>query len=257
MTLSNSLTRNSSFVIRNSLTTRRIRRYLLALLIVIALAIFIVWRLSWAAPAWYAPPNPHDETVLALADTVEYRLVEEAQKVRPASSELWTLRVRQEHINAWLSARLQKWIAHDHDLEWPAQLGTPQVRIEPAGISLALPIGEGTHRRTLLARFTTVMNDGIIRVTVDRVALGRVAMPGEPLSNLLSALSKAAPDAFNNTQIKSLIDALSHDSQINPILELPDGRRIQLLDVRLNERWIDLTATTLPPAVPPKLAPHE
>jgi hypothetical protein len=84
-----------------------------------------------------------------------------------------------------------------------------------------------------------------LQLQIDRAALGRVGLPGEPLANLLQTLSQAAPEALSHPQVQSLLDLLSQRRQVTPIFELEDGRRIQLLDVRLGEGVIDLTVLTV------------
>ncbi len=225
----------------------RPRRIGLALLILLGLAALWLWHLSTLGPAWYAPPNPHDQTVIALADTVEYRLVEEVQKLRPAQDNRWTLRVRQQQINAWLAARLPKWIAHEHGSEWPSKLGTPQVRIEADGLSVALPVIEGGGQRIFVARIIPQLADGQLKVQVERIAVGRIGLRGESIANLLAMLADHAPQLMDDPQVRSIIDALEQRDSIKPEFELSDGRRIQLLNMRLADGWIDFDVVTLPP----------
>src|SRR6185503_12670556 len=121
-------------------TRLRVGRLLIVLFLLAVIAGLVLWRLTWTAPRWWAPPNPRNAQVAALADHVELRLIEEAQRIRPVE-EPWTIRIRQEQVNAWLSAKLPQWIEHlrrDEQLEWPQQLGTPQVKFDRDGISLGL-----------------------------------------------------------------------------------------------------------------------
>lgn len=225
---------------------RRWRRLLLGLFIIVIACGFALWRLSRIAPSWYRPPDPHDHRIILLADTVEYRLVEEAQKARPAEQDRWTLRVHEGQINAWLSARLPKWIAHQGDAEWPEALGTPQVRIEPSGISLAVPMIQTDSARTLVARFKPAMSGDRLQLHVDRLALGRVGLPGEPLANLLQWLEKIAPQTLQSQQVQPVIELLAQRKPIDPQIELSDGRRVKLLELRLGDGWLDVSAVTLP-----------
>lgn len=232
------------------LRRRRRRRFiLLALLEAVAIAIVIaalvLWRLTWTAPDWYAPPNPSDQAIINLADTVEYRLVEEAQKIRPPQADHWTLRVQESQINAWLSARLPKWIAHEGDITWPPQLGTPQIRIQPEGISIALPIDRNGSSRTIVARLKPAMAGEMLVFRIDRLALGRISLPGEPLANLFQRLTAAAPQAADDPRIKTALDLLSRGQGVDPNLKLQDGRRIRLINFTLGEGRIDLIVQTL------------
>ena len=110
---------------------RATRRILVTLLLVTLVVALTLWRMTWMAPGWWAPPDPTDERAAALADGFEYGLIEQAHKIRP-SGEPWRIEVTDRQVNAWLSGRLEAWIAHAHELHWPQQLGTGQLR-DPNG----------------------------------------------------------------------------------------------------------------------------
>lgn len=225
---------------------RLLRRILIGLILMAVIcAAGLAW-LTWSAPAWYEPPSPEDRKAVALADKVEYRLVEEVQKIRPLERDEWTLRVHDGQINAWLSVRLPKWIAHQENAQWPEQLGTPQVRFQPKGVSVALPLREGRFTRTLVARFIPAFVDGKLQLRVDEVSLGRINVGGEPLAKLIELLESVNPEALRSAQVQPIIDLLSQGELVEPELELSDGRRVKLLNVRLGEGTMDLTAVTTP-----------
>ena len=226
---------------------RRLRRAALVLLLIVIVAAVAIWRLTWIAPAWYAPPAASDAQAATLADKVETRVLEEAQKIRESPADRWTVRVRQEQINAWLCFKLRKWIEYDRGGSWPQQLGTPQVRIEPDGLSIAMPIARDAKAsaRTLVARLKPRIDRGALALELDRVALGRISLPGEPLANLLETLSDAVPQATDDATLKSVLDLIAQRTQIDPVIRLSDGRHVRLIDLRLGEGFIDITAQTL------------
>src|SRR5688500_13285802 len=154
----------------------RFRRIILALLILLATGVFVFWQLTRIDPAWYEPPDPTNQKVIALADQVEYGLLEHAQRIRP-QQERWSIRLTQVQINSWLSARLPQWLAHRGE-QWPPQLGTVQVRLESEGISVAVPLIDNGSSRTIVARVKPVVSDGKLRLDVNQVAMGRIALPG-------------------------------------------------------------------------------
>lgn len=209
----------------------------------LAIAAIVIWRMSYVRPVWYAPPDVRDEAVVALADRVEYRLVQESQRIRP-EDETWTLRIREEQINAWLAARLRQWLAHE-GREWPAALGTPQIRIEPQAVSIALPIGDRDQPRYLVAQFAPHIVNGQMQIALERVQFGRVSLPGEPVANIVKTLSNAAPDSLQLPPIRDAIERLQQRENMAPEFELADGRRVQLIDVALRSGAIDVTARTI------------
>lgn len=204
----------------------------------------VLWRMTCIAPAWYALPDAHDPQIAALADKVENRMLEEAQKVR-TDPQPWTLRVRESQINAWLSARLPQWIAHEQHSQWPEQLGTPQVKIDSQGISLAVPVQTGSRSRYIAARIRPQLIDGRLKLEIDRVALGRVVLPGEPLANLLRTLQGAVPSIAEDQKVRSALEILAGQRMVDPVTRLADHRKLRLLNLQLGDGWVDLTAQTL------------
>ena len=125
-------------------------------------------------------------------------------------------------------------------------MGTPQLRFEPDRISVALPIDDGHGRfRTLVARLEPSIDRGMLKIGIDRLAVGRIELPGEPVANLLQELSAAAPEVIADSRLADITDALSHRRTIDPIFELSDGRRVRLIGLRIAEQQIEFTAETL------------
>jgi hypothetical protein len=198
--------------------------------------------MTWIAPAWYAPPAAHDAAASELADRVEYGLIQQAQKVREPQEETWTLRIRQDQINAWLATRLRKWIEHEGG-SWPARLGTPQVEIDGGALSIAVPVLHNSSPRFIVARILPEIENQRLQLKLDRVALGRISLPGEPVANLLKLIGDASPR--DTPQIENILGALEQRDAIDPRFRLSDGRRIELLKLRLGDGLIDITAKTL------------
>jgi hypothetical protein len=205
-------------------------------------ALTVSW-MSRMAPSWYAPPDANSVSVATVADDFEYDVVERVQRHRSPRDSDWSASISEQQINAWLANRLPKWIAHDSELRWPASLGMPQVKIEPNGISVAVPVGQNTPR-TVVARFLPTLKDGKMYLRVDHVAVGRISMPGEPLANLVKAIDDVSPETLNDPSLKQAIGLLSGEQAIEPSLQLEDGRRIRVTRLQLSFRKIDVSAVT-------------
>jgi hypothetical protein len=233
---------------------RRVKRFilgvLLSLLLIGAALAYTAWRLSWQRPEWYAPPDPKDVRIATLADDAEYRLLEQTQKVRPAE-EQWTLRLTAAQINAWLSARLPAWIEHDANLRWPEQIGTPQVLIDDEGVRIAVPVttgapaSGGTTRTVVATLLPSITSDGRLSLKLTSIALGKVWVPGQPLTRLVNALREAAPEFLNDARVQQAIDMLAGKQTLPPDYDLADGRRVRVKAVRLTNGAIEMSATTL------------
>jgi hypothetical protein len=221
---------------------------LLILVFVLALAggAAWLWRQARSAPAWYSPPDPGAQPVATLAETVEYRMTEEFQKIR--DEDAWTLRIHEEQVNAWLAARMPEWIAHEPDLEWPREFGIPQIRVDGRGIDLAIPVGAGGRSAVLIARLDPEIVGGQMHLNLERAGIGRLSLPGEPAQTLMSAIEQVAPGgALDDEAVQSLLSLLSGEQGISSLVDLSDGRRVELLDLTLADGMIELTSRTLPP----------
>lgn len=229
----------------------RWRRIVLVAALALVGAGAFLWQWSKSPPAWYQPPDPGDAKVVALADRFEYGLVEHAQKIRP-EGDSWTIRVRAEHMNAWLAARLPAWIAHDAELEWPSTLGTPQVHLEPGVVHLAVPVALSASpangpTRTVVVSLRPRIVDGGLALTLDRIAMGKLSMSGQPMSNLVSMVEQVAPRALENEQVQRMIDVLWGRELIDPVMVLADGRRVRATRVVAFEGFAEITARTMQP----------
>ncbi len=229
---------------------------LLSLLLIGAAGLYTAWRLSWQKPAWYAPPNPTDARIVTLADDTEYRLLEQTQKIRDAE-ETWTFHITQAQINAWLAARLPRWIEHDANMQWPQQIGTPQVLIERDGLRVAVPVTMGaipgsqasppTQTRTVVATIApAVAADGRLSLKLSSIALGKVWIPGAPLTRLVDAVREASPEFLDHPQVQETIAVLAGQQTLPAEYRLADGRHIRVKDVRMVDDAIEISAITLP-----------
>jgi hypothetical protein len=217
----------------------------LVVLLIVAGAIF--WRLLWMAPAWYRPADAMDHDAVLLAEAVENRLVEEASKVRSDDSP-WTLRVRSEQINAWLSLRLPRWLIHEQDFQWPQQLGVPQVHMTPAGVEIATTLQWNASSRYVAVRVVPTVRDDRLYVVFDRLSIGRIPLPGYTLDDLLALIEDDGADqAIEGDELAWVLQMLAGHESFEPVATLADDRRVRLLAVQLGHEYIDLTLQTLPP----------
>lgn len=226
---------------------RRTGRILLALVAVTTLAVAWMWDQSRRPPEWYAPPAPDDAAVVVLAEQVEYGIVENFHKVRPDAAP-WTVRIREHQVNAWLAVRLPEWLEGEESVAWPEALGTPQVQMSPDGIYLAVPIaGEGTPR-VVVTRIDARIEEGTLRIDVERVGVGRLSVPGGAATTLLAVVDRFAADGMLADAFTEQIIAFAADPTLgeHARFDLTDGRRIELLDIEIKEGALELTSRTLP-----------
>ncbi|MCH7545000.1 MAG: hypothetical protein IID30_01180 [Planctomycetes bacterium] len=223
----------------------RVKRLLAVLCVLVLVGIAALWGLTRMTPHWYEPPNPTDEKVLELADRVEFRLLEEFQKIRP-DPEPWKLRVRENQLNAWLATKLQDWIAHKENLIWPEDLDMPQIRFEPDGISLAVAVESLGPSKIIVTRMMPRFEGGELLVTVNRFSLGRLNIPGKPVERIAGLIDEYASSAEIDDPVAFLfLRMLRGDEHIDPVLDLADSRRVRLTNLELENGSVILTAKTL------------
>lgn len=214
-----------------------------ATLVVLAIAGGVLWQLTWSVPEWWAPPSPDDDEVEAYADRVEYRMVEEAQRIRD-TREIWKLRVREEQINAWLATRLPKWVAHQHDIDWPEQLGRIQLNLGADQSSLAIEYFERDRPRVLVVHGRMFYDGGALCIAVEQIDLGRLPLPGRTVARALNRLEEIAPELLRSEDVNQIVEIIEDGACMDPGLTLADGRRVQLLDVQSEDGSVVLTCRT-------------
>lgn len=223
----------------------RVKRLLAVLCVLVLVGITALWGMTRVPPHWYQPPLAGDMQALELADRVEFRLLEEFQKIRPDPGP-WKLRVREEQLNAWLATKLQNWIAHKENLVWPEDLDMPQIRFEPEGISLAVAVESLGPSKIIVTRMMPRFEGGELLVTVNRFSLGRLNIPGKPVERIAGLIDEYASSAETDDPVAFLfLRILRGDEQIDPVLDLADSRRVRLTNLELENGSIILTAKTL------------
>jgi hypothetical protein len=213
--------------------------------IVLVTAAVMVWRMSWLEPTWWAPPDAFDPRVAEAAQQIEYSLIEQAHMVR-TDDETWSIRIHDRHVNAWLASRLPAWLAHDQALDWPSGFGQPQIRSEPGWVTLAIELDGDERRRFVAVRLILTIEAGELRLTVDRVSLGRLTIPGKPVGDVAGWLNEAAPGGFlDNPEVQAATGWLLQGRAIDPTMRLADGRAVRLVGIRCEEGAVVLRCRTI------------
>jgi hypothetical protein len=190
-----------------------------------------VWRLTWLQPVWWPQEVADNEQTRALADRVEYRLAEEIHKVRP-DADPWRLRVKEDQVNAWLTARLPEWLAHSEDVEWPSNLAPPRVRFVEGGVDIALEFDDHGRRRYLVANLEPQILDGRLSMTLNGLSLGRLWSPGASVQSVIERYRDVVPEGFiNDPAVRRILDMLADEQRFEPSFDLTDGRRVRLMNV--------------------------
>ncbi|MCH8004650.1 MAG: hypothetical protein IH888_00300 [Planctomycetes bacterium] len=220
-----------------------------------------VWWMSWLAPTWWVAPEPLNQRWIDLAGLVEKRLAQETHRKRtPGTS--WTIRLREQQLNAWLATRLLPWVAHfgsdgNETIDWPSAVGPPQVHLSEEGLSVAVEMVTGGRSRFVEAQATPKMSDGGLQLNLKGTRLGRVPIPRKPGRQVLRLLGTMTSATFvEHPMLKHLVQIADGREPINPTLTLADGRTVRLTAIRCGKGFLDLTLETLPPTSKPRPGAH-
>ena len=216
---------------------RQINRLLIALgVLLVLLAVLVFWPQRWF------DPKAGDGTARAqLGEQVEFRLVEELQKIRPIG-EFWQLRITDEAINAWLATRLRPWMNHQ-DAAWPEGISVPQIHFARSGIDVGVAIDGIAGGFPLILGFRPRLEEGRFRLQPGWVRIGQLPIPfarrslDSHLENLIPRLDRPVSD---------LVSALLDDAALEAVLPLVDGRSVEISGFRLYSGSIILQASTKP-----------
>jgi hypothetical protein len=198
----------------------------------------VAWWLAGLTPRWYQPAGPEDGAALQLGEAAEYRLVEEFQKIRPADTP-WRLRIPEDAINAWLTARLPQWLA-GQGVAWPPELGPPQIRMTPAGIELALASDDLGGRVGRLHVAPTIHGNQLT-LPPPALRLGRL-----PLRLPFAWIRPDVEEAVGQTEALRFLATLLQGGRIEATVPLADNRHVRLRAITWEPHACVIEADTQP-----------
>ncbi len=219
----------------------------LVALLLLAVGAGLLWFLPRVEPVWYEPPDVENEQVVELAGTVENRFVEELHLVRDEARP-WRLRIREEHVNAWLAVRLRAWIEHEQCGQWPAALHMVQAHFEEQGVSFAMDFREAGARQIITARIVPSIEDAQLRLRLDQVSVGRIPVTGDALEFLSGFLRERlepeTDDELDQSWLARAERLIRGDQSLPATITLSDGRRVEIDELICRRGAIELTSRT-------------
>ena len=216
---------------------RQINRLLIALgVLLVLLCVLVFWPQTW-----FAPESGGGTVRAQLGEQVEFRLVEELQKIRPIG-ESWQLRITDEAINAWLATRLRPWMNHQ-DVAWPEGVSVPQIHFARSGIDVGIAIEGVAGGFPLILGFRPTLDEGQFRLKPGWVRIGQLPIPFAR-STLESNIENLLPRMEGS--VSDLVSALLDDAALEAVVPLVDGRFVEISGFRLDSGSMTLQASTKP-----------
>lgn len=200
-------------------------------------------------PAWWQPLDTDDPTVIRTATALENAISSHVTDVELVGTR-WETGMRSPEVNAWLNARLPRWVESESDLDdWPDELDQLQVRFVGPHIDIGARIREDDRSRVLAATLLPeVHEDGTLWLRAESVSIGRLRLPASwVLGGLEAQADDVLPPAFRSVQdIDLRFDALAgrRPMALEPVVNLPDGREVRLLRLSVAGDQLQFTFRT-------------
>lgn len=228
-----------------------------------AVCVLLSLSLTRQAPMWWRSVRPDDPRVAARAASIENTLVNDLYAGRPGDegfrpaedgswrSQRWTLRISAAEANAWLSARLPKWLANREDpVRLPKEIAELQVGFDDGVIRVGALVRAGGDPQIVSATLEPrLAPDGALWLPARWLHLGRLPVPAGPL---LERAEAGGPDGLIPASLMALPEtaamfrAFAGEAPIvsKALIRLEDGRRVRVLGVSARDGVLEITCQT-------------
>jgi len=232
-------------------------RMRLLMIVLLVLGIGVGWLIYaiQQTPEWYRPPDRTDERVIQLGHDTQNRVISQMHKVR-SQEPPWTFRLENDEINAWLAVNLPGWLELETGKSWPDGVSLPIAYVEEGAVNLGLRFDHAFGGRVVSVRLIpnfesppddNAEDDGpqpeddrsgidqpMLRLTLDRAAIGRLSIPGGLASGIVSTIREGLGPGVADGDFDALTGILFGERAIDPAVELSDGRFVRVESIDLD-----------------------
>ena len=196
----------------------------------------MVCRLVAATRSWLNPAEPQAPENLSRGEYLENQVVTAFHKVRPPGAREWTLQLETGWINAWFATRLPLWAAN-RNLSWARSVREVNLSIEDDRLRLGVRYGLGEDGQAYSVDCRPRLDaDGRLALGELRLRAGRLPLPLGLASQTLAGITRSIPE----------LHAILNGESIEPVARLSDGRRVRLMQLKIEGDRLVLTLETLP-----------
>ncbi len=212
--------------------------------------VMVVLHRAGTQPGWWPGLDPADAGVIAEAEKVERAFANQVSMVRTGTGGAggsgdadWKVKVGSGSANAWLAVRLRAWVEGE-GVAWPE--GVEQIRAGFAGDRVALGMrvrGGRGGGGVVWAQFTPeVRRDGSVWLKAHGAWVGTQRVPWFwALSGMERELAVHAPEAAGTL---GAVLAGEMPLMVEPVVRLPDGRRVRVLELAAVEDGVGVALRT-------------
>lgn len=248
------------------LPSRRTRRLLLiaaaVFVSVVALLVLVGISLTNARPQWWRSVNATDPRTIALAEEIESAVTRQLSLQRetdPTSagsggpawrSRDWSVAISSSDANAWLNARLPRWLDNRADeVRWPHQLAEVQVDFNDGKIAVGVRVVASGHEQVLSATLVPeIRSDGTLWTNATWLHAGQLPVPASwIMTRLLDPARSVLPEGVRDIpEAGEMFRAFDGREPLiqTPVVKLADGRRVRLLHVLPRDGRLEITCRT-------------
>lgn len=214
---------------------RRLRSLLLAAgTLLCAAAVVILVQLR--PPAWWTPSPTVDDALDRVGERFEQGWASEISRIRPDTAP-WAVRVGEDEVNAWLTARLPLWCAH----VGVEPIGDVRVHLADEVIEVAAMLPD--LPALVVASLRPTVTGGRLDPGLGTTCLGRLPVPFLTEGAMRSAVEQLGSGDDDLRAV--LLPALRGES-VDATFELVDHRRVRLRDIEVREGELLMEFETLP-----------
>ncbi len=218
------------------------------------------WALAASTPAWWTENQPagtaksvDDQNLIATR--LENAFITEATRARPTDpahpgrSEPWAVLIRESDMNAWLSVKAPRWLASPsgavalpgNHRAWEASLAEARVKCRAGSLTLGVRLHTERTDRIVWLACTPSIRQGDLWLAAASLHIGKLQAPAGWVLESKPAASGRGGGGGGDV-LKAVLGTGPLVSP--PTLRLHDGRRVRLLDVRVEDAAIVLTCAT-------------
>lgn len=198
-------------------------------------------------PAWWPGLDPASPEVIAEAEKLERAFANQVSLNRVPTDDDgtdWAVAVSEASANAWLAVRLRAWAEND-GAAWPGGIDSVRVGFVDDKVALgARVMGAGGSCVVWVTLTPEVRRDGSVWLTAHAARVGGVRVPGDwALAGLQSDLEEEAPGTVEEGTLRSVLAGESA-LMLEPVVRLPDGRRVRILELHAKDGRFELSMRT-------------
>lgn len=185
-----------------------------------------------AEPGWWPGLDPGSPGVIAEAEKLERAFANQVSMMRDPTdgadgSADWRVRIGADSANAWLAVRLRAWVESE-GVAWPEDVRQVRAGFDGERVALGIRTARGG---VVWAEVTPeVRRDGSVWLRAHGARVGRLPVPWSwAMDGLERELAVYAPEAAGT--LRSVL-AGREPLMIDPVVRLPDGRRVRIVELR-------------------------